>query len=104
MARAILAACCMLLAACDTLPPIRETGTDTRVITWKRVDAAEAHKECEREGGRIIKGERWEGCAWWKGTHCTIIAPAPRYEGDRYRMWILGHEVLHCFEGHFHPK
>lgn len=103
MARNFLAACCMLLAvACVDAPPIRQSGTDTRTITWVRVDAAQAHVECEKAAGRVIRNERWEGCAFWVGTQCTILAPAPSYEGDRYRMWILGHEMLHCFEGHFH--
>jgi len=41
-------------------------------------------------------------CARVRGNECTIYVKPPRNEDDRSAIYILGHEALHCFVGHFH--
>ncbi len=37
-----------------------------------------------------------DACAFWKGSKCTIFVPR------NMPMKDLGHEVLHCLQGHWH--
>jgi hypothetical protein len=41
-------------------------------------------------------GDNALACAKWKGNKCTIITPR------QTTMETVGHEVRHCFEGHWH--
>lgn len=41
-------------------------------------------------------------CAKWKDNTCTIIVPEPQNAHDDSAIYLLGHEVLHCFVGEFH--
>ena len=43
-----------------------------------------------------------QACARVRGNECTIYVKPPRNESDRNAIYILGHEALHCFVGHFH--
>jgi hypothetical protein len=93
-----------LLAAggCTTKKPIDaipNSGTINRSITWVLADdPAEA---CDQTVGKQLIGKR-TACARLRGNECVIYVKPPRNEDDRTAIYILGHEALHCFVGHFH--
>ena len=92
----------MVLAACASVKPmddIPQHGTVTRSITWVMTDDPAA--VCDKEFGKPLIGARL-ACAKLKGGECTVYVKPPRSEADRQAMYVLGHEVLHCFVGHFH--
>ena len=59
-----------------------------------------AVEQFEAEYAALI-GTR-HACARLRGDECTIYVKPPRNEDDRAAIYILGHEALHCFVGHFH--
>jgi hypothetical protein len=79
--------------------PIPEQGTINRSITWVLAD--DPSGACDANLGKPIIGVR-QACARVRGNECTIYVKPPRNESDRNAIYILGHEALHCFVGHFH--
>ena len=79
--------------------PIPTQGTINRSITW--VLAEDPSGACDTNLGKPIIGVR-QACARVRGNECTIYVKPPRNEEDRSAIYILGHEALHCFVGHFH--
>ena len=75
----------------------------SRQITW--VVSDDPQRDCDQVSGgrRTVMPFRTLGCASWKtSANCVIYLKAPRDEYDRRAIETLGHEVLHCFAGHFH--
>jgi hypothetical protein len=93
---AIAAAGCAVRKPADAMP---SQGTISRSITWVLADDPE--KACDAKLGRQLIGAR-RACAHVRGDDCTIYVKPPRSEDDRTAIYILGHEALHCFVGHFH--
>jgi hypothetical protein len=90
------------LAGCVAKKPIDDIPTQgmiSRSITW--VLAEDPEKACERTLGKQLIGTR-QACARVRGGECIIYVKPPRSEDDRTAIYILGHEALHCFVGHFH--
>jgi hypothetical protein len=86
----------LLLAGCATPPP--PAGNVS--VVWNRVE--DPHAVCQSLSGRpqflnIL------GCAQRTERVCSIYAPAPRGEHDLQRFATLGHELMHCFDGNWHP-
>ena len=102
-ARAFAALLCLAAAAgcASTKPrdPIPTQGTIVRSITWVLAD--DPAKACDQAFGKPLIGAR-HACARLRGDECTIYVRPPRNEDDRNAIYILGHEALHCFLGHFH--
>ena len=95
---------CFLLwaAGCSVtkpVDPIPGEGTISRSITW--VLAEDPSGACDANLGKPVIGVR-QACARVRGNDCTIYVKPPRNENDRNAIYILGHEALHCFVGHFH--
>jgi hypothetical protein len=91
-----------VLAGCATtkrMDEIPTQGTIIRSITW--VLAEDPEKACDQTLGKQLIGTR-RACARVRGDQCTIYVKPPRSEDDRTAIYILGHEALHCFVGHFH--
>jgi hypothetical protein len=89
-------------AGCTTskpIDPIPDQGTINRSITW--VLAEDPSGACDANLGKPVIGVR-QACARVRGNECTIYVKPPRNESDRNAIYILGHEALHCFVGHFH--
>jgi len=89
-------------AGCSTtkpIEPIPQQGTVSRSITWVMSD--DPAKACDENLGKPLIGARL-ACARLRGNECTIYVKPPRNENDRNAIYILGHEALHCFAGHFH--
>jgi hypothetical protein len=101
--RTLAAALCLAAAAaCSTtkpIEPIPQQGTISRSITW--VLTEDPSKACDENFGKALIGNR-TACARLRGNECTIYVKPPRNENDRTAIYILGHEALHCFAGHFH--
>lgn len=103
----------LLLAACTTPEtPLRKDFTlQTSVIHWVRTTDQETADNICRKLNITATGLDFPyrsgtiaGCAAFDpaaGT-CTIYAPMPRFVEDQQRMAIIGHEMVHCFEGYFH--
>lgn len=73
--------------------------TNKSEITWIAVD--NPAKVCEQEGRKRFsnfKGFNYvpQACAIWEDNKCLIITK------KRPNMHELGHEVRHCFQGHWH--
>jgi hypothetical protein len=73
----------LLLTGCGTF--VAEPRYSRIVLTWDIAENIE-----EKCGLNAI------GCAKWRGNKCTIITPRET------TLETLGHEVRHCFEGHWH--
>jgi len=75
----------------------------SKQITWVITD--DPHETCSKVsgGGRSLLPFKTLGCSTWKDpTNCVIYVRAPKDENDRRAMETMGHELLHCFAGHFH--
>ena len=72
---------------------ITEETTVTIIVTdnVQKTCNAESHK---RNLGGF--GHEFEACSFWNNTTCTIVV------GKKTNNDILGHEIRHCFQGHFH--
>ena len=92
---AILLTC---LTACST------TGTmysDTKTINLNVVPHEEVIRIAEEFTGE--KGLTFRGYAIWAGDLCQIwIVPKETMLHEELWHTLLGHELRHCFEGHFH--
>jgi hypothetical protein len=86
-------------AVTKPVDPIPGEGTISRSITW--VLAEDPSAACDENLGKPVIGVR-QACARVRGNDCTIYVKPPRNEYDRNAIYILGHEALHCFVGHFH--
>lgn len=68
-------------------------------VTWMVV--SNPVRTCNEEGRKRIKDFKGlsyvpEACAIWDGDKCTIIT------SKKPTMHSLGHELRHCFQGHWH--
>jgi hypothetical protein len=99
---ALLAASASGCAIEKRLDPIPQEGALTKRITW--VISEDPHADCQKMGGKVLL-YRTLGCASWKDPqHCVTYTRAPRNQDDRRAIETIGHEVLHCFAGHFHHR
>lgn len=103
---------CFALSGClqqgEPIKPAREMDTFTlRVVMLERDKVA---KTCVALGawpaevaGKAIK-HRDLGCAVTRvdAKDCTVYVPRPLYVDDEATT-VLGHEVLHCALGRYHP-
>lgn len=48
------------------------------------------------------EGKERTGLSVYTGRKCTIYAYEPSGAEDEVRMYVLGHEMLHCFRGDYH--
>lgn len=67
-------------------------------VSWEVRDDAESYcKQRQLDKGVSIKGTH-VACAVWSVQHqtCRIVT------GAQVSHVVLGHELRHCFEGHFH--
>lgn len=97
-----LALAAALLGGCASQPrPV----PDQIVVVWQRADDIQA--TCNQVSGRK-ELFRLRGCSKWSDgaeRHtCTIYAPAPKSEIDTQAFATLGHELMHCFDGHWHDR
>ena len=78
--------------AYDATKNLRTTVT----ITWEVV--SDIKKACAREYAKYGEKLPYEmtACAVWQGSRCRIITKKRPTEAD------VGHEVMHCFQEHFH--
>ncbi len=76
----------------DATKNLRKTMT----ITWEVV--SDVNKACAAEYAKY--GHKlpyqMDACAVWKGNTCKIITKKRPTESD------VGHEIMHCFQEHFH--
>jgi hypothetical protein len=88
-----LSGCIIYLVPEEATLPL---GTKTVQVT--RVVVEDVDKTCQRLGLYVPKGQVSMGCATWNSTltKCTM------YVGQHTTHRIKGHELHHCFEGHFH--
>ena len=63
-------------------------------ISWLVVD--DVDKYCRENGLTAKTFQKIYGCAFWSGNKCTIVT------NKHTSHSILGHELRHCFERHFH--
>jgi hypothetical protein len=69
------------------------------LVTW--IVSDDPTKECQRLAPRALGAHPViPACASWSRAQgiCTIVTGAPTTHQ------ALGHEMRHCFEGHFHAK
>ena len=98
-----LALAAIVLTGCATAPSASLTSTDlefqtqssypTKSVTVIPVDNV---SEACRELSPLFHGKNFLGCAKYNNRTCTV------YIGRTTRLSILGHEIRHCFEGHWH--
>jgi hypothetical protein len=99
----------LLLTACSTDQdyydkPTTEISAATREVkvVWRQVKDVDSYcrkyypNNLEYVNGRIL------GCSAWtvgvKEERCTIILE------ENSKLETIGHELKHCFDGHFHNK
>ncbi len=112
--RQMFAMCCLALAGCQTVPtahvPVSELSAfeplpasrrilSTVLLRWEvRDDVAEHCAQATGMGRERAYTTPPLACAIWSVARqeCTIVT------GRTTTHLALGHEVRHCFEGHFH--
>jgi hypothetical protein len=62
-------------------------------VEWIVVDDIDA--AC-RGMSPLMEGRRYVGCTQFNATSCRV------YTGRNTTLSVLGHEMRHCFEGHWH--
>lgn len=100
--------CTFLLSGCYNVPKweyaeFTPMTYDKRImnkvrLNWEvRPDAAEYCLQAHKGRDQAFNGTPVACAKWSQSTHeCTIVTgPNPDHA-------VLGHEVRHCFEGHFH--
>lgn len=101
----VVASAAALLAGCASALH-KQMDQETVTVTWHRVSVLEADRMC-REGGVDVMPFPLTvvpACAKWKDNTCTIIVPEPQNANDDSAIYLLGHEVLHCFVGEYHAE
>lgn len=80
----------------------KKNFTKKTTITWEYV-SKDIYKRCNEESKRLGQNGfafNLDACSFWKenifGNTCHIITL------EKVSMWILVHEVRHCFQGGFH--
>lgn len=55
-------------------------------------------------GGKELRRTPIAFTTWFKDRNkpCTIYAPAPKGVDDRWSLYIIGHELMHCVYGSYH--
>jgi len=74
---------------------------ETVTITWRYVEAKHIQAACEAESRRIgNNGYAYavEACTFMLPDRCTIITSRV------VDMRLMGHEMLHCFQGDWHDQ
>lgn len=68
-------------------------------LTWEvREDAGEYCRKAQSNGGKLQSVQPIACAVWVKAKNeCKVVT------GPNPNHLVLGHEVRHCFEGHFHP-
>jgi hypothetical protein len=107
--RSAVALVCAPLVGCMTMqPPATDTSYFDALPVNQRMIVAptivwqvreDASAVCARLTGKPVTPlSRPMACAQWNPARqeCTVITPTV------YGVNYLGHEVRHCFEGHFH--
>lgn len=97
-----------VMSGCATIPeseyanftplPTPERRMNQVKLTWEVRDDVESYcKQRQLDKGVSIKGTH-VACAVWSVQHqtCRIVT------GEQVSHVVLGHELRHCFEGHFH--
>jgi hypothetical protein len=81
---------------------VKKNLTKKTTITWEYV-SSDINERCNEESRRLgLKGftVKLDACAFWRkslfGNTCHIIT------SEKVNMWIIGHEMRHCFQGGFH--
>lgn len=99
----VVASAAALLAGCASALH-KQMDQKTVTVTWQRVSVLEADRTCRAEGVDVMPFPLTviPACAKWKDNTCTIIVPEPQNAHDDSAIYLLGHEVLHCFVGEFH--
>ena len=70
-----------------------------RTLIVKAVD--DPMKECDKQSKRYGNGGfayQVQACAFWDDNMCTMIV------GTKASTHNLGHELLHCIKGDWHPQ
>jgi hypothetical protein len=93
-----------LLSGCSATTPYKvidynvpaKPGTRSTIVKWIVVD--DVDKVCRQLN--TVASTKILGCSRWTKDHslCEI------YTGPSTSHQILGHELHHCFDGHFHDR
>lgn len=82
----------------------KDRVADISMVVWKTVDNISdfCNRKNSEKGYKIFKSEV-DSCAFWevkdgKPIKCEI------FTGKKVSMGTLGHELRHCFYGHFHTR
>lgn len=74
-------------------------ANETIALTYKVVDNPKATCDAEsRKRGNTGFAYQVQACAFWTQDTCTIII------GTMTNMHTLGHEMMHCIKGDWHPQ
>lgn len=79
--------------------PVNARQMDNITLIWEiRDDAADFCRQRQIDKGVSVQGTHI-ACAVWSipKQECRIVT------GHLVSHVVLGHELRHCFEGHFHP-
>jgi hypothetical protein len=76
---------------------VSRTQLPKSLITWKT--SSDVMQACNKENRRLGFAEfveSIEACSFWNGASCLIITK------PKTTMHIIGHEMRHCFQKHWH--
>lgn len=101
MRRLLVAYLCVAMTGCASVMPFTAADENERThasVHIKWVIKPDAAAYCNSLQPALPRRE-YEACAIWSKINnwCVIVT------NKVLTLATLGHEALHCFEGHFHP-
>lgn len=90
----VILSCLLLISCAGNFTAKHDNISINKNIRWLVTDDVDAY--CRKSGLTPIFFQKIYGCAFWSYNECLIVT-------DKHTSHkTLGHELRHCFEGHFH--
>jgi hypothetical protein len=92
---------CLLSSACAQISPTMPAAT--KRVSWERVGQERLTQICN---GTKLKhyNSGFYGCSIWnpQTDSCKVYTLDILKKQSNGEQYVLGHEMMHCFEGNFH--
>lgn len=97
MYNSMILSSCLLLASCSSIP---------MQVTWERVPKEKLMEVCQTHMAELRHYKKdIYGCSRWNKDRreCTVYTLETLARNSNAEQFVLGHETMHCFDGHYHP-
>ena len=78
----------------EMFTPSKNRITEKTSVTWEIVDNVD--QVCKARGVKLAPNVEAAACSFYNRSKCHIVT------SNRLNLYVLGHELRHCFEGAWH--